>query len=51
MIRRMRNKIISLLLYYDLKVEIQQEPTYFLYKYYPYKNKKVGFNVEFIKWK
>ena len=51
MIRKIRNILIALLLYYDLKAEIQQEPTYFLYKYYPCKNKKVGFNVEFIKWK
>ena len=51
MIQKIRNKIIALLLYYDLKIEIQQEPTYFLYKYYPYKNKKVGFNVKFTKWK
>ena len=50
MIRRIRNKIIALLLYYDLKAEIQQEQKYFLYKYYPCKSKKVGFNVEFTKW-
>ena len=51
MIRNIRNKIIALLLYYDLKAEIQQESSCFLYKYYPCKSKKVGFDVEFYKWK
>lgn len=51
MLRNIRNKLIALLLYYDLKAAIQQVPRQLKYKYYPCKSKKVGFNVEFIKWK
>ena len=51
MIRKIRNTLIALLLYYDLKEEIKQEPKQLKYVYYPCKSKKVGFNVEFYKWK
>ena len=51
MLRKIRNKLIALLLYYDLKAEIQQEPKQLKFVYYPCKSKKVGFNVEFYKWR
>ena len=51
MIQKIRNTLIALLLYYDLKEEIKQESTQLKYVYYPCKSKKIGFNVEFYKWK